>query len=126
MQLLLTIAQMLVRICGVLLLILGLLIWTEGMAGLIGIHMLLGVILVISLIVVGVIALMRKAPPGMAVGLIVLALIVGWFGMAQTSILPGPNHWIVQVVHLLLGLAAVGMAEMVGGVMRRASLAPAT
>ena len=126
MQVLLTIAQMLIRICGVLLLILGLLIWAEGMANLIGIHMLLGVILVISLIVLGVIALLRKGPPGMAVGLIILALIVGWFGIAQTTMLPGPNHWIVQIVHLLLGLTAVGMAEMLGGVLRRASLAPAT
>jgi hypothetical protein len=121
-----TIAQMLVRICGVLLLILGLLIWAEGMAQLIGIHMLLGVILVVSLIVLGIVAIMAKAPVGLAASVIVVALIVGWLGMSQTGLLPGPNHWIVEVIHLLIGMAAVGMAEMVGGRLRRASLAAAT
>src|SRR6185295_10650422 len=100
MRIVFTIAQMLVRICGVLLLILGLLIWAEGMAGLVGIHMLLGVILVVSLIVLGILAIVRKAPIGLSAGVIVVALIVGWFGVSQTGLMPGPNHWIIQVIHL--------------------------
>ena len=41
----------------------------------------------------------------------------------QDSLLPGPNHWIIQILHLLLGMAAVGMGEAIGGRMRRARMA---
>jgi hypothetical protein len=124
MQLAFTIAQMLIRVCGVLLLILGLLIWAEGMSGLIEIHMLLGLILVLSMIVLGILALLQKAPVGLAGGLIVVALVVVWVGLNQDSTLyAGPNQWLVKIVHLLLGMGAVAMAEIVGGRLRRARLA---
>lgn len=124
MQLAITIAQMLIRICGILLLILGLLIWAEGMSGLIDIHMLLGLILVISLVVLGILAWRRQAPVGLAAGLIVIAVLVLWVGVAQdTTLNAGPNQWIVKIVHLLLGMGAVAMAEIVGGRLRRARLA---
>ena len=42
-------------------------------------------------------------------GLLVIAL-----GMTQMRILPGDLHWIVQVVHLGFGLAAIGFAEALG------------
>ena len=124
MQLALTIAQMLIRICGVLLLILGLLIWAEGMSGLIGIHMLLGLVLVMSLVVLGILAWQQKAPVGLAAGLIVVAAVVLWVGLSQdTTLNAGPNQWLVKIVHLLLGLGAVAMAEIVGGRLRRAHAA---
>src|SRR6266508_1667481 len=112
MQLAFTIVQMLIRICGVLLLILGLLIWAEGMSGLIGIHMLLGVVLVISLVVLGILAWQQKAPVGLAAGLIVVAAVVLWVGLTQnTTLNAGANQWLVKIVHLLLGMGAVAMAE---------------
>ena len=117
-----TVAQMLVRICGVLLLILGLLIWAEGMSGLIPIHMLLGLILVISMIVLGVAGIRLKLPVGLGVALIVGAVVVLWVGLSQdTTLNAGANQWIVKVVHLVLGMAAVAMAEIAGGRLRRAS-----
>jgi FtsH-binding integral membrane protein len=126
-RLTLTIVQMLVRITGILLLILGLLIWTENMTNLIQIHMLLGVILVLSLLVLAVVTYRAGVPLGMAIGLAVLAVVVLVLGMTQMSLLPrpDPNHWIVQVVHLLLGMAAIGMAEAIGGRLRRTRSAPA-
>lgn len=127
MRLTVTITQMLVRITGVLLLILGLLIWAENMTNLTNVHMLLGVVLVVSLVVFAAAAHHQGATLGMAIGLAILAVVVLVLGMTQMNLLPrpDPNHWIVQVVHLLIGMAAIGMAEAVGGRLRRAHLAQA-
>ena len=38
-------------------------------------------------------------------------LIAPLLGLAQVGLLPGPNHWIIQVIHLLVGLGAIAQAE---------------
>jgi hypothetical protein len=119
MQLTLTISQMLVRITGVLLLILGLLIWTEGASNLIMIHMLLGVILVISMWVLAGVSTQAGVSIGLAASVAIAGLIVLVLGMTQQSVLPGSSHWIVQIVHLLVGMLAVGSAEAIGGRLKR-------
>jgi hypothetical protein len=120
MQLTLTISQMLVRITGVLLLILGLLIWTEGATNLIMIHMLLGLILVISMWVLAGVSTRAGVSVGLAASVAIAGLIVLVLGVTQQSVLPGPSHWIVQIVHLLIGMLAVGSAEAIGGRLKRA------
>jgi hypothetical protein len=123
MQIVLTIAQWVVRIAGVLLLILGLLIWTENMFTLIGVHMLLGLLLFVGLLVLAGLSPRAGVPVGLAAGVAVLAIVMLALGMTQASLLPGPNHWIIQILHLLVGMAAVGMGEAIGGRMRRARMA---
>jgi len=122
----LTIAQMLVRITGVLQLILGLLIWPEGVLSLISIHMLLGLVFVVSLWVLAAVSTRAGIPIGMAAGVAVGGLVVLVLGMTQTSLLPGSSHWVIQVLHLLIGMAAVGSGEAIGGRLRRMRLAAAT
>jgi hypothetical protein len=123
MQVVLTVAQWVVRLAGVLLLILGLLIWTEGMFGLISVHMLLGLLLFVGLLVLAALSPQAGVPVGLAAGVAVVAIIMLALGMTQASLLPGPNHWIIQILHLLVGMAAVGMGEAIGGRMRRARMA---
>jgi hypothetical protein len=125
MQVAFTVAQWLVRICGILLLILGLLIWFEGMRQLIDTHMLLGLVFVISLWVLAFASTRLGASTGFAGGVAVMGLLVLLLGVTQTSILPGPYHWLIQLVHLLLGMAAMGMAESLAGGVRRIRLAAA-
>jgi hypothetical protein len=43
------------------------------------------------------------------VGLFVLIV-----GLNQQHWLPGSSHWLIQVLHLLLGLTAVGIGEASG------------
>jgi hypothetical protein len=38
-------------------------------------------------------------------------LVVPILGLSQDGLLPGPAHWVIQVLHLLVGLAAIGLAE---------------
>ncbi len=51
--------------------------------------------------------------------LIELALGILFWTVFQTRWLIGSNHWVIQVIHLLLGLSAIGLAEMIGGRYRR-------
>jgi hypothetical protein len=123
MQVVLTVAQWVVRIAGVLLLILGLLIWTEGMSSLISVHMLLGLLLFVGLLVLAALSPRAGVPVGLAAGVAVVAIVMLALGMTQDSLLPGPNHWTIQILHLLVGMTAVGMGEAIGGRMRRARMA---
>ncbi|MGN6359492.1 MAG: hypothetical protein ACTHMJ_07850 [Thermomicrobiales bacterium] len=106
-----TIAQWLVRCCGVVLIALGLLFWTENALSLVPIHMLLGLVLVLSLWTLAGLAARAGVNPGLVALAIVWGLIVPVLGMTQASLLPGSLHWIVRIVHLLVGLAAIWQAE---------------
>jgi hypothetical protein len=41
----------------------------------------------------------------------VWGLIVPILGLTQTNLLVGSTHWLIEVLHLLVGLGAIGMAE---------------
>jgi hypothetical protein len=47
--------------------------------------------------------------------------------MTQAAVLPGDLHWLVQVLHLLVGLGAIGQAESLATrtLRRRSQIAPA-
>jgi hypothetical protein len=48
-------------------------------------------------------------------------LLVVVLGLTQGRLLTGDVHWVIQVLHLLVGLGAIGQAEGLG---RRARQAP--
>lgn len=119
------ITVMVLRISAVLALILGLLFWGHVVGGvLIPIHMLLGIIVAISLIILGIVFGTAKGGSwGLGGGAIVLAILVVLLGMTQQTLLVGSTHWLIQVLHLLLGLAAIGLGEAIGGRYRRLAIA---
>lgn len=121
MQMTLTAFQWLVRVAGVLALILGLLLWTSDVPStFVPIHMLLGVLTVLGLwLLAATASQMGGASPGLLIGAGVLGLVVAGVGFSQQDVLPGGAHWIIQVVHLVLGMAAVATGEMIGGRVRR-------
>ncbi len=106
-----TVAQMLVRITGLILIVLGILFWTGSAVALIPIHMLLGFVLVLSLWTLAGLAARVGVQPGLVALAVVWGLIVPIVGMMQTQLLPGNAHWVIQVLHLLLGVGAIGQAE---------------
>jgi hypothetical protein len=115
-------AMMALRALFVLQLILGILFWTGHASGLVLLHMFLGIAFVAVFWVIGAMAAMRGARIGVMIGTFVLGLVIALFGLFQTSILPGSGHWIIQIIHLLLGVSAIGFAEMIAG---RAQRGPA-
>ena len=103
-------------------LVLGILFWTGHEASsVVLIHMLLGIIFVVLLWLVGVFTALRTGSIGLQLATFVTGLVIAIFGLAQRSILPGTNHGIIQVIHLLLALVGLGVAEMCAGRVRRAT-----
>jgi hypothetical protein len=108
------------RICVLLALILGIVLWTGHGDSLVLVHMGLGILVVLSLWVLAAItATARGGNWGLAGGAFVLGLLIVALGLRQQSLLVGPAHWIIQVVHLLLGLSAAGMGEAIAGRYKR-------
>lgn len=109
-----TVAQWLVRVTGLIQIVLGLLFWTGNQLTLVPVHMLVGLILVLSLWTVAFVAARSGVQPGFVAVAFLWGLVVPILGVEQTQILVGGGHWLVQVLHLLVGLVAIGMAEGLG------------
>jgi hypothetical protein len=103
--------QWLIRVCAVVQITLGGLFWTGNAYALLPLHMLTGIVLVLGLWVQSGLA----ARAGLGWPVLVLAFVWGvivvGLGMTQDSLLTGDLHWLIKVVHLLVGLGAVGQAE---------------
>lgn len=111
MQTAATIAQTMLRFTGLVQIVLGLLFWLGRARSMVAVHMLLGFVLVLALWALAVLA----AHAGASVAIVGLALawgvLVVVLGMAQARLLPGNGHWVVQAMHLLVGLVAIGLGE---------------
>ena len=116
------IASIVLRLCGALAVILGILFWSGNALNLIPIHMLLGLLVVLSLWIVGIgQAFSSGGSWPLAGGALLLGLLVIIVGMTQSSLLVGPFHWVIQVVHLLLGILAVGIGQIAAARWRNSS-----
>ena len=106
-----TIAQVLIRICGPTALVLGVLFWTGNALTLLPVHMLAGIVLVLSLWTLAILAALSGVHRGFVALAIVWGLIVPILGMSQNQLLPGSLHWMIQVLHLLIGIVAMGLGQ---------------
>lgn len=105
-------AQMLTRLVGTTLVILGLLFWSGNALNLIQVHMLLGFVLVLLLWSIAALALRAGVEPWLVALGVVWGLVVPALGVVQARMLPGSLHWVVQVLHLVVGLTAIGLADV--------------
>jgi hypothetical protein len=103
--------QMGIRVLGVLQLVLGILFWTGNALGLVDLHQLIGILLVLALWTQAALAHRAGVPGGLVAGAAVYGLIVPIVGLTQRELLPGSAHWVIQVIHLLLGIGLIGLAE---------------
>ena len=108
-----TIAVMVLRLAVLVALVMGIIFWTGNADNLQPIHMLIGFIVVLSLWVIGLAQGLMKGSLGLAVATFVLGLVLAIVGLYQKNWLPGSAHWVIQVIHLLLGLSAIGLGEMI-------------
>jgi hypothetical protein len=106
-----TVLQWLVRLSFLVLLVLGIAFWTGHGLSLIAVHTAVGTVLVLALWTTAGLAAAARAPGGLVAAGFIWGIVVIAFGMNQMSILPGSSHWIIQVLHLLVGMAAVGLNE---------------
>lgn len=106
-----TIIKQSVRLAGVLQITLGMLIWAGLALDFLGLHMLLGILIVVLLWALAGMAAWSRVAPGLAALAVAWGLATPALGMTQARLLPGDLHWVVQVVHLLVGLGALALAE---------------
>ena len=107
------IASVVLSLAGLLALALGLLFWAGAALNLVSMHMLLGLLSVGALWVIGAGQAFAK---GGGWTLAVCALVVGALmiviGMNQASLMAGELHWVIRVIHLLVGLVTIGLGHM--------------
>ena len=120
-----TVFQMLVRLCGLVLIVLGILFWTGNALALVPVHMLVGLLLVFSLWGLAFVAARSGAPVGFVALAFLWGLLVPVLGITQDQLLTGGGRWVIRVLHLLVGLAAIGLAEGLGRRIRQAATAAA-
>jgi hypothetical protein len=125
------ISQWVLRISAIIVLILGILFWTnvidpDTSGGIVLVHMLLGILVVLALWTMGIAQGLRGGGFGLALATFVWGLLTLGLGLFQQKILPDPSspHWIIQVLHLILGLGAIGLGEMVAGRAKRQASKP--
>jgi hypothetical protein len=117
-----------VRGLGSLMLVLGLLVWTENFDILVPIHILLGLLLVITLLALAYVAARASVPLGPVILVVAWTLVMLVIGLTQENTFPDPStfHWVIQVVHLLIGVGAIGMGEMLRSRMKKTGTASAS
>ena len=109
-----TIAVMVLRIAVLVALVMGIIFWTGNLENLQLVHMLIGFIVVLSLWVIGLAqGFIKGGSFGLAVATFIVGLLLAIVGLYQQNWLPGSTHWVIQVIHLLLGLSAIGLGEMI-------------
>jgi len=130
MQRAVKIAQIALRGSGVLVLLIGLALWSGRGYSFRQTHMMLGAVVVVSLWTLAGLAA-KAAPPARVIMAVLWGFIVLALGMTQTQILPGSAHWVVRVIHLLVGVGAMAQGERLarvilatGGVAPAAPRAP--
>src|SRR5512137_1769566 len=103
--------QFLARFSGGIQIILGVLFWTGNALSLLPVHIFFGSLLVLSLWTLAILAARAGVKPGLVALALVWGLVVPILGLTQGQVLVGPSHWVIQVLHLLIGVGAIGQAE---------------
>ena len=109
----------LIRITGLFQLILGVIFWVNQNDALIPFHILVGSVMVLSLWVLAFLAARTGVSSRLTALAAVWGLIVLILGLTQTGILPGPLHWLIEVLPLVIGMGALGQGEGLSGRIRR-------
>lgn len=80
--------------------------------GLVEIHMLCGLTVAISFLINNIIMLFTRGVRVLGGVGIIYALVIPVFGLTQDMILPGSMHWLIQTLHLLVGVGALLLTEI--------------
>jgi len=114
--------QMTIRITALLELILGIVFWTGNAHALIRGHILIGGLLTLAMFVLIYQAYRAEISNLLVLFSAVWAFGLSVWGLAQDRIFPEAYLWLAQVLHLLCALGAIGLAEILGGKIRKKSV----
>ncbi|HEY5541933.1 MAG TPA: hypothetical protein VIM04_01580 [Candidatus Binatia bacterium] len=107
------IASAVMSLAGLLALVSGLLFWTGTALDWIQLHMLLGFLTVGALWVVAIGQIFaKKGSWVVAAAAIIVGAATIVLGMTQASLMVGDFHWLVEVLHLALGIFTIGLGHI--------------
>ncbi len=107
------------RLAGLLNIVLGIILWL-GHPEVLMAHLTVGMLFVLALWCLAGLGMRCGVQMGLVVRAFVWGLLVLLFGMVQRQMLVGAPHVYVRVLHLVIGLVAIGVAEVLGGRLRTA------
>lgn len=108
------ILEWILRIAGLGALVLGLLIWTLQLDAVINLHMLFGLTVALTLLIISLLAVLTRGLRGWGIIGILYAFLLPVFGVSQFSLLVGNLHWLIQTAHALVGIGALALAGTMG------------
>ncbi len=114
-----TVFDWILRLAGAVALVLGLLIWAFQLDTITTIHMLFGLLVTLALLVIGFLAALTRGSRSLGIIGIVYAFILPLLGVNQETLLVGNLHWLIQVLHLLIGTGALALAGIISVRYRR-------
>jgi hypothetical protein len=111
------------RVTAVVALLLGIIVWTGRSLPWRHIHMATGLLLGLLLLAVGFVVMRATGRAGALLAALAWTVFLATFGVAHEGLWLGSTHWVAQLLHLLSGLATLGIAEGLAARVRRAASA---
>lgn len=113
-----TVLRWTVRLTGLLALLLGLGLWNGAWFNLLGLHQGLGLIMSAALVWLVLLGFVRSVSLALLGLALLCSLALPVVGTLQGLLLPGQNHWLIEVLHPVLGVGAIVLAELIGSRIR--------
>jgi hypothetical protein len=101
----------LLRLGATIQVVVGIALWSGHWFEYVTVHMAVGVLFVLLLWTLAVTVLLRRVNARLAIVTIVWGLVIAAFGVTQQRLLAGDLHWIIRALHLIVGVAAMPVAE---------------
>lgn len=115
-----TIAQWIVRVTGPTQVMLGIVLWIgRGSPGILLAHMIIGMAFVLALWTLAGTAAWARLRRAYVAAAVAWGILVPAFGMMQARLMPGHAHWVVEVVHLTIGMIAMVIAARLARFVRQ-------
>ncbi len=105
--------QWIARIAGAIAILLGLSFWIFN-TDFIAVHIVMGILVAVSLLVIGVVLAATNGLRGLGVAGVLYAVLMTLFGLRQEVLLATNLHWIIQLAHLIVGIGALALVQVMG------------
>jgi len=106
-----TIARWVLRITFLVQLLLGIGLWTGSFDVVKPVHIALGVLFVLTMWILAVLALRLGGSRVLGGVALLWGALMVVFGLTQEDLVAGDLHWTIQVLHLVVAMAGIAMAE---------------
>ena len=111
------------RATTVVALLLGIVVWTGRSVPWRNVHLATGLLLGVLLLAIGFVVMRASGRASALLFAIAWTAFLATFGIAHEGLWLGSTHWVAQLLHLLTGLATLGIAEGLAARARRAASA---